>query len=292
MKVSIGIPAYNEEKTIRATLHDLLNQKLVNVSIGEIIVISASTDRTNEIVKGFSHLNVSLIIEPGRKGKAAAINRFIRIAKGDVCVLCNADLIMQDDVVEKLCRPFENPIVGMTGAHVIPRLNGAAFVRYLCAFRWNMSHEVSLISPVLGELVAFRKVMRSIPETAADESSIEAVVRAQGLKIVYVPDAIFYNQAPSTLKDYVKQRRRIQAGQMFLKEITGYSAASQNISLMLRACWKAKGRDWVFFLIPAVLIEIYCRLMALYDYRVKKHNPVVWEIAGTTKKSAYEDQAI
>ena len=54
LTVTIGIPAYNEEKNIGRLLRALLRQKTNGLSIKKIIVISdASTDKTSQIVRGF-----------------------------------------------------------------------------------------------------------------------------------------------------------------------------------------------------------------------------------------------
>ena len=45
-----------------------------------------------------------------------------------------------------------------------------------------------------------------------DEASIEAIVRAAGLELRYVPEAVVRNKGPETVADLVRQRRRITAG--------------------------------------------------------------------------------
>jgi cellulose synthase/poly-beta-1,6-N-acetylglucosamine synthase-like glycosyltransferase len=288
MKVSIGIPAYNEENNIGQLLDSIERQRTQEVVIGEIIVVSSgSTDRTAEIVKAkYRNDKVFLFVESEREGKVSAINLFMRAAVNDICVLSNADIILEPDTIERLCLPFKDSSVGMTGARVIPTNDARTFVGFLCHFRWRMSHEVSLIRPVLGELVAFRNVIPLIPNTAADESSIEAAIKERQYEVVYVPEAIFHNHGALTLSDYIKQRRRIATGQLRLKTLTGYSASSQNISIMLSAMLKTLSFTWrsLCWTPAAILIEIYSRLLAYYDFYIKKSNPYIWDIAGTTKE--------
>lgn len=53
--VSIGIPAYNEERNIGRLLTAILNQKTQSVNISQIVVVSSgSTDKTDFIVESFS----------------------------------------------------------------------------------------------------------------------------------------------------------------------------------------------------------------------------------------------
>jgi len=181
ISVSVGICAYNEERDIGRLLERLLNQKTDIVDIREIIVVSSgSTDRTDEIVKAFSKRDsrVKLVTQPRRMGKASAVNEFLKRASGDVCVLESADTIPAQDAVEKLCRPFLDPRVGMTGGRPIPLNDEGTFIGFVGRLLWWLHHRISVRNPKLGELIAFRRVISSIPEdVVVDECYIEAVIK-------------------------------------------------------------------------------------------------------------------
>jgi cellulose synthase/poly-beta-1,6-N-acetylglucosamine synthase-like glycosyltransferase len=289
MNISIGICAYNEEKNIGRLLEALQKQKTARINIVEIIVVSsACRDRTDEIVKSFAANDprVRLIQQSERKGKASAINLFLKAAARDICILSSADVIPEEETIEKMCLPFHEERVGMTGGHVIPTNDKKTFIGFLSHFRWRMSHEVSLVEPVLGELVAFRKVISDIPEnTAVDESTIEWKIKSLSYGIAYVPDAIIYNKGPETLQDLIKRRRSICSGQLFLRKTTGYTASSLNLPIMVKAVFRTMDNGWRSWLWTpaAVIIEAYCRLLGAYDFHIKKRNTYVWEIAATTK---------
>jgi len=145
---------------------------------------------------------------------------------------------------------------------------------------------MAMISPKLGEMIAFRKLMDSIPaESAVDEASIEAIVRSHGLKLRYVPDAIISNKGPTNLKDFIKQRRRIQNGHLWLKQKQDYKVVSQDGGTLL---WilLAELREYpasapkVF---AVMLLEMYCRLLGSWDFYIKGKNPFAWDIARSTK---------
>ena len=87
ISVSIGIPAYNEEKNIGRLLTAILNQKTYYVNIDEVVVISSgSTDRTNIIVDDFVRKDsrIVLIKQRRREGKASAINEFLKVTRNEV----------------------------------------------------------------------------------------------------------------------------------------------------------------------------------------------------------------
>ena len=151
---------------------------------------------------------------------------------------------------------------------------------------------MAMISPKLGEMVAFRKIFDEIPEkSAVDEASIEAIMREEGLDLKYVPDAIVHNKGPENLKDFIKQRRRIASGHIWLKETENYSVASQNSNILLKLAVSEilENPFKVFFLIGTILVEIYSRIMGWFDLKIKKKNPFKWEIAKSTKNLKHEN---
>jgi cellulose synthase/poly-beta-1,6-N-acetylglucosamine synthase-like glycosyltransferase len=289
LSCSIGVFAFNEENNIEKILSALLNQQTNKVNIAEIIVVSsACSDNTDTIVERISaeHPIVRLIQETERNGKSASINHFLKETVSDYLVIESADTIPEKDVIEKLVSPFKCGKVGMTGGRPVPENDSKSFVGYAVQLLWRMHHKMAMISPKLGEMVAFKRVFNSIPaESAVDEASIEALIRENGLKTVYIPDAIIYNKGPENISDFVKQRRRIEAGHLWLKSQQHYTVASQSSTLLLKiTLTELKERPQeVFKLMGVMILEMYCRLLGKFDYHVKKKNPFIWDIAKSTK---------
>ncbi len=118
VSVSVCIPAYNEEKNIKKILDGLLAQKTERVHINKIIVISSSTDATNQIVFEFAQLDSRVILhkQEKREGKAAAINVFLKMVDDPIIVIESADTIPLTDTIENLCLPLiDDQRIGMTG---------------------------------------------------------------------------------------------------------------------------------------------------------------------------------
>jgi biofilm PGA synthesis N-glycosyltransferase PgaC len=143
-----------------------------------------------------------------------------------------------------------------------------------------------LTSPKLGELVAFKNVLPEIPfDTAVDEACIEALIVPKGYALVYVPDAVVYNKGPDTVKDFLKQRRRIAAGHHHLRHTQQYRVSTQNpcqiiTALLAEMVWSPKYLLWT---IGAIALELYGRFLGMFDFYIKNKNPFTWDIAMTTK---------
>ena len=286
---SIGVIVYNEAANIGKLLDSLLSQKTEAVSIKEIIVVSsACTDGTDDIVRNYTKKDdrVKLITEAERGGKSSAINKFIKAAKSDILIIESGDTIPAFNTVEKMVSPFADSVVGMTGGRPTPENDPSTFIGYAVNLLWNLHHEMALISPKLGEMVAFRKIFDQIPpESAVDEASIEAIIKDAGLELRYIPEAIVYNKGPENIKDFIKQRRRIETGHLWLKEFQEYEVVSQNSGLLLKLAWQEfiANPNKIIYLKLTAFVEIWSRFLGWYDFKIKKKNPFKWDIADSTK---------
>lgn len=110
MKLSILVPAYNEERTVTDVLEKLKSVKLIGGVEREIIVVNdCSTDRTEEIVKNYIGLNTDVEFRYLRhnvnQGKGAALHTGIRNATGDYIIVQDADLEYDPAEFNRLLKP-------------------------------------------------------------------------------------------------------------------------------------------------------------------------------------------
>ena len=289
IRCSVGVTAYNEEANIGRLLEALIEQRLYQVQITEIIVIaSGCTDRTVEIVQEFAACDprIQLHVQEQREGKTSAINDFLAHAQEEICVLESGDTLPGPDTIEHLVAPFADPQVGMTGAQKVAVNTPDHIVGLLSYLRLKMEHQLCLEIPRLGELIAFRKVLdRLPPDVAMDEAFVEAFAVQRGLQVRYAPDAVVYSMGPQTVSDFVKQRRRNYAGHLYLIDKYGYRVSSlQNrrvVRIALEEVWGALRLLWTLGYLA--VLEIYSRMLGWWDYRIRKKKHVVWDMAWSTK---------
>jgi len=154
---------------------------------------------------------------------------------------------------------------------------------FIVQLQWQLHHEISKSKPKFGELITFKKVMNKIPLTAVDEEEIASIIKKKGLELVYEPKAAVYNRGPETIKEFIRQRRRIYAGHLELRKRKKYEASTLRSTKILMAILKEKMFfKNIPFLIIAMILESTGRLLGIIDFCTKK-NLVVWKVSETTK---------
>ncbi len=111
MKLSIIVPAYNEERTIRQVLLKLSEVRLISNFEKEVIVVNdASQDSTEAVLFRFMDENPSLDIRyvkhEHNQGKGAALHSGIREATGDYVIVQDADLEYDPQEFNILLKPI------------------------------------------------------------------------------------------------------------------------------------------------------------------------------------------
>ncbi len=112
MKISVIIPAYNEEKIIGNCLKSIANQTEKPFEI--IVVDNNSTDKTVEIAKKFG----ARIVEEKIQGRRSARDAGFNAAKGDIIARTDADTLVPMDWIKRIHEAFENDneLLGLSGS--------------------------------------------------------------------------------------------------------------------------------------------------------------------------------
>lgn len=221
--VSVIVPAYNEEKTILDTVKSVLSSDYPKFEV--VVINDGSKDNTLiKLQKKYGKHKKVTILDKKNGGKSSASNHGILAAKYDYVVCIDADTIMLPDTIAKLMRNFIKPnIAGVSGnIHVgnyesfLTQTQRAEYI-YGQSFDKEIFSLVNAIPVVPGALGVWKKdlvieVGGYSNETLAEDTDLTLRIRKLGKKIVYERDAIAITEAPSSIRDFFKQRVRWQYG--------------------------------------------------------------------------------
>ena len=218
--VSIVMAAYNEEKVIGETLRALLETDYKG-EIELIVVDDGSRDRTAAEVEQIAQADPRVrLLQQENHGKARALQRAIAAARHGIIVFLDADTRFQRDTLPLLLAPFADQQVGAVSGHAkvgnlrkfIARCQS---LEYTCGFnldrraynRWNC------ITVVPGAVSAVRieAIIRAgglSLQTLAEDTDLTLSLHKDRQRIVYVPNAIAWTEAPESVRTLARQRFR------------------------------------------------------------------------------------
>jgi len=109
VKISLIIPAFNEEAIIRKTIETVLSYLELNFSEYELVIADdGSTDDTKSIAESTGNPHLVCVSHTPNKGKGCAVREGIMAADGDVLIYTDADLAYGIDAVGELAQKIES----------------------------------------------------------------------------------------------------------------------------------------------------------------------------------------
>ncbi len=232
-RVSIIVPAWNEEIGIITTVEALLKSTYKNIEI--LVIDNASKDNTGSNVKALieryerqiekeagEHIAVKYFYE-GAQGKGHALNLGLKVATGDIIMSIDADCFVPPESIANFVKYFRDPNVMAAVGNVrignTDTIVGVVqYLEFLFSFYFKKAESlVNTIYIIGGAAGAFRRELfdklgpYSVTNITED---IELSMRIQGagMKVVYAQDAYVFTEGAVTLNGLMKQRLRWKRG--------------------------------------------------------------------------------
>jgi len=224
-KVTIIVPAYNEEVTIATSIKSLVKQTYDNLEI--IIMDDGSKDNNYKIAKKFegkfNGKNIKVLTKKNG-GKSRALNFAIERSNGEFIMCVDADSKLENDAVALMVRHFEDPEMSAIAGSVfvsnrvnlLTKLQALEYIEGLNMVR-NAQAFLRLVNIIPGPIGMFRKsdvleVGGYDHDTFAEDCDLTLKLIKKNRKIDFEPDAVAHTEAPEELLDLLKQRYRWTRG--------------------------------------------------------------------------------
>lgn len=217
--VTIVVPCYNEEKTVRATVESLLKLDYPKEKINLFLVNDGSTDGTLAALKTFETNPQVTVIDKPNGGKHTAVNLAIERATTDLIGCLDADSFVMPEALNKIVPYFDDAqVMAVTPSikvhepkNILQHIQKTEYSWSIFLRRMLSSMGALYVTP--GPFSIFRtQVFRELGgyRYAHMTEDMEMAMRMQKnrYKIVNSHGAHVYTVTPATLRGLVKQRAR------------------------------------------------------------------------------------
>ncbi len=281
-KISILIPAHNEESCIRESIEAALATFYPNKEI--IVVDDHSTDRTYSIAKAYADRNlIRLLYRKTDGSKAEALNYGYLYSKGEIIVTTDADTNLDVHSLEHVIRNFDDEGVMVVSGNVSISSgdeNVNNILTDLQKYEYQNTFDIgktfsSLFDTLLlaaGAFSAFRRDAinwegRFRKETLGEDFDKSIKVRKMGAKIVHAKEAMSFTHCPNNFGMLKRQRNRWASGQM--------TTIMQHKTVLTNPIYKRRFRLALWDMIMTDMVLNFVSLVSLAGLLVVNVLPVV-----------------
>ena len=222
--VSVIVPVYNGERTIRNCINSLLSLNYPSSRIEIIIVDNNSKDATYRIIKEF---RVISLIEDKIQGSYAARNTGLKRSKGEIIAFTDSDCIADRDWILKAMECFRDENIGCVAGR-IEGFSPSNYIEeylkkhgYLCQDTSTLKHWFLPYAQTANAIYR-REVLNAIGTfeenwvSAGDSDLTWRMLLHTQYTLTYCPDSLIYHVHRSTLKGLFNQRKTWGHGEVLL----------------------------------------------------------------------------
>ncbi len=222
-KITIAVPAHNEEKIIAKTITSILSQRYPKDKLKVIVVDDGSTDSTYQVLQRFrNNKRVKLIRKKRNHGKAAALNTALRFTNTPYFSCVDADSELDRDALRNNMKYFQDGVGAVISIIKVRNPHGllgvAQYVEYVINSLYRRVFALNdFLTVTPGVLSVYRtdvikKVGGFDTHSVTEDFEIALRIIKAGYKIEMCPDSFTYTEAPLDLKSFWHQRVRWYRG--------------------------------------------------------------------------------
>lgn len=217
--VTIIVAAYNEADCMDDKLRNTLDLDYPAEKIKYLFVTDGSTDNTPDVVRRYEQ--VTLLHQPGRSGKIAAVHRAMKEVNTDIVIFTDANTLLNKQAIKNICRHYADVKVGAVAGEKRVKVEDVSDATAGEGFYWKYEStlkrwdsELYSVVGAAGELFSVRTSLYQpvSPNSILDDFMISMLIAEKGYRIVYEPEAYATENSSANVKEELKRKIRIAAG--------------------------------------------------------------------------------
>jgi poly-beta-1,6-N-acetyl-D-glucosamine synthase len=218
--ITVLVAAFNEQEYIIDKIKNTFSLFYPHEKLHILIVTDGSSDSTPELVKAYPA--ITLLHQPERQGKIAAVQRAMPFVSTDLVVFTDANTMLNKEALLKIVRHYQDEKVGAVAGEkriYSKEKEGAnsagegIYWKYESALkRWDS--ELYSVVGAAGELFSIRKsLFEQVPhDTLIEDFYLTLRIAQQGYQVRYEPEAYALEGPSASIGEELKRKIRIAAG--------------------------------------------------------------------------------
>lgn len=216
--VSLLFCAYNEVEALPDKIDNLrkLRERMPNLEV--LAYDDNSNDGSSELLAQAADV-VTVIRGAGRTGKAAGMKRLAALARGEILIFTDANVILAPDAIANLLPYYADPDVGGVCGTLRYSSDPASATAQVGTLYWRLDEDLRLHESATGDVMGAdgsifstrKSLYPSFPDTVLDDFTVSMNVIFAGQRLISAPDVIAYERSVARREEEVRRKIRIGA---------------------------------------------------------------------------------
>lgn len=208
--------AYNEEAVIEAKLRNLLALRERDPGLDILLYVDCASDRTAAICELYRD-RIKLHVADQRHGKTHGMNLLAQCTQADIIIFTDANVVLADDIVERLRAHFEDPEVGLVCGRLTYVNPDASVTAGTGSLYWRIEERIKRLETATGGVVgadgslfALRRALHvAPPDHIIDDFYVSLMMLIQRKRVIQSTDVNAFEESVAVEHEEFRRKVRI-----------------------------------------------------------------------------------
>lgn len=216
--VTLMFCAYNESRSIHEKLANIDRLKTKCPDIEVLAYEDGSSDNTLEVMQSRPDL-LTVVVGAGRQGKAHGMKKLAALAKGDILVFTDANVLLDEAAIPRIRGWFVDPTVGGLCGKLSYLSDDSSTTAVVGGAYWRLEEKLKDLESATGNVMgadgsifAIRNALYpQFPDTVLDDLTVSMATVFAGTRLIKCNDVVAYERLVASRQDEFSRKVRISA---------------------------------------------------------------------------------